>query len=135
MHESERVIGQALRAGANGYLLKSGDGTQIVAAIVALSRHRPYFSPTVSEALLQQYLKPGSDFTEPLLTSRERQIVKLIAEGNSNKAIANLLQLSVKTIETHRGAAMRKIGAKSGAELTLYALRNDLVSVASSPVV
>jgi DNA-binding NarL/FixJ family response regulator len=134
MHESERIVGQALRAGASGYLLKSADGEQIVEAIVALSRHRPYFSPIVSEALLQQYLKPG-DFTEPLLTPRERQIVKLIAEGEGNKNIANLLQLSIKTIETHRAAAMRKIGAKSSADLTLYALRNGLVFIESHPLV
>jgi DNA-binding NarL/FixJ family response regulator len=127
MHGSERVVGQALRAGVRGYLLKSADGNEIVEAILALSRHRPYFSSTVSEALLKQYLTCGGEFTEPLLTSRERQVVKLIAEGKSNKVMAHLLRRSIKTIEIHRASAMRKIGAKSKAEIALYALRNELV--------
>jgi DNA-binding NarL/FixJ family response regulator len=129
MHDSERIVAQALRSGARGYLLKSDGGDKLIDALTALSRHQTYFSPSVSETLLQAYLNsnPGQDHEQ--LTPRERQIVKLVAEGNSNKRIATILNVSVKTVETHRSAAMRKIGAKSSADLTLYAARNELVQL------
>lgn len=129
MHESDRLAGQALRAGARGYLLKGESEDKLIDALEALSRHQPYFSPGVSETLLQGYLHSGEAGEIKQLTARERQIVKLVAEGKSNKIIAALLSLSVKTVETHRAAAMHKIGAKSAADLTLYAARNDLVQL------
>jgi DNA-binding NarL/FixJ family response regulator len=130
MHESERIMAQALRAGARGYLLKTESGDRLLEALAALSRHQPYFSSLVSETLLKSYLGAGSaeEEFEPL-TSRERQTVKLVAEGNSNKKIAMILNVSIKTVETHRASAMRKIGASSSADLTLYAARNELVQV------
>ena len=123
MHESDRLAGQALRAGARGYLLKGESEDKLMEALDALSRHQPYFSPSVSETLLQGYLhsEPTHDLKQ--LTPRERQIVKLVAEGKSNKVIASVLNLSIKTVETHRSAAMHKVGAKSAADLTLYAAR------------
>jgi DNA-binding NarL/FixJ family response regulator len=129
MHESDRLAGQALRAGARGYLLKGESEDKLIEALEALSRHQPYFSPSVSETLLQGYLhsEPTHDLKQ--LTPRERQIVKLVAEGKSNKVIASVLNLSIKTVETHRSAAMHKVGAKSAADLTLYAARNDLVQL------
>jgi DNA-binding NarL/FixJ family response regulator len=129
MHESDRLAGQALRAGARGYLLKGESEDKRREALDALSRHQPYFSPSVSETLLQGYLhsEPTHDLKQ--LTPRERQIVKLVAEGKSNKVIAAVLNLSIKTVETHRSAAMHKVGAKSAADLTLYAARNDLVQL------
>ncbi|HEY6816969.1 MAG TPA: response regulator transcription factor [Croceibacterium sp.] len=129
MHESDRLAGQALRAGARGYLLKGESEDKLMEALEALSRHQPYFSPSVSETLLQGYLhsEPAHDLKQ--LTPRERQIVKLVAEGKSNKVIASVLNLSIKTVETHRSAAMHKVGAKSAADLTLYAARNDLVQL------
>jgi DNA-binding NarL/FixJ family response regulator len=129
MHESDRLAGQALRAGARGYLLKGESEDKLMEALDALSRHQPYFSPSVSETLLQGYLhsEPTHDLKQ--LTPRERQIVKLVAEGKSNKVIASVLNLSIKTVETHRSAAMHKVGAKSAADLTLYAARNDLVQL------
>ena len=129
MHESDRLAGQALRAGARGYLLKGESEDKLMEALEALSRHQPYFSPSVSETLLQGYLhsEPTHDLKQ--LTPRERQIVKLVAEGKSNKVIAAVLNLSIKTVETHRSAAMHKVGAKSAADLTLYAARNDLVQL------
>jgi DNA-binding NarL/FixJ family response regulator len=129
MHESDRLAGQALRAGARGYLLKGESEDKLIEALEALSRHQPYFSPSVSETLLQGYLhsEPTHDLKQ--LTPRERQIVKLVAEGKSNKVIASILNLSIKTVETHRSAAMHKVGAKSAADLTLYAARNDLVQL------
>ena len=129
MHESDRLAGQALRAGARGYLLKGESEDKLMEALDTLSRHQPYFSPSVSETLLQGYLhsEPTHDLKQ--LTPRERQIVKLVAEGKSNKVIASVLNLSIKTVETHRSAAMHKVGAKSAADLTLYAARNDLVQL------
>ena len=129
MHESDRMAGQALRAGARGYLIKNESEDMLMEALEALSRGQPYFSPSVSETLLQGYLssEPMHDLKQ--LTPRERQIVKMVAEGKSNKVIASELNLSVKTVETHRSTAMHKVGARSTADLTLYAARNDLVQI------
>lgn len=129
MHESDRLAGQVLRAGARGYLLKNEGEERLIEALEALSRHQPYFSPSVSETLLQGYLNSEPTFDLKQLTPRERQIVKLVAEGKTNKRIAAILNLSIKTVETHRSAAMHKVGAKSAADLTLYAARNDLVQL------
>jgi DNA-binding NarL/FixJ family response regulator len=126
--ECERKIAHALRAGARGYVLKSESTRRIVDALSALSRHQPYFSCSVSESLLDFYLHARQTSGEHL-TSRERQIVTLVAEGNTNKRISVILELSIKTVETHRIAAMRKIGAKSSADITLYALRSELVQL------
>jgi DNA-binding NarL/FixJ family response regulator len=129
MHESDRMAGQAMQAGARGYLIKGESEDKLMEALEALSRHQTYFSPTVSETLLQDYVrsKPTQDLEQ--LTPRERQVVKLVAEGKSNKVIASTLNLSVKTVETHRATAMVKVGAKSAAALTLYAARNDIVQL------
>jgi DNA-binding NarL/FixJ family response regulator len=127
MHENEELIRDVLAAGARGYLMKSDAPKHIVAAVEALLKHKPFFTWRVSETLLERYLSaedPGS--VEPL-TSREREIVQLLAEGRSNKAIATVLGISVKTVETHRAAAMRKLGASSLAELVRYAVRNRLI--------
>jgi len=129
MHESERIMAQALRAGARGYLLKTESGDRLLEALAALSRHQAYFSSVVSETLLKSYLSSGAAQEYEQLTSRERQIVKLVAEGNSNKKIAMILNVSIKTVETHRASAMRKIGASSSADLALYAARNELVQM------
>lgn len=126
-HDSERMVAQALRAGARGYLLKSDGGEKLIEAIGALSRHQAYFSSSVSETLLQSYLHSGTGTAREQLTPRERQIVKLVAEGASNKRIAAILKVSTKTVETHRASAMRKTGSRSSADLALYAARNDLV--------
>jgi DNA-binding NarL/FixJ family response regulator len=129
MHESDRLVGQALRAGARGYLLKSESEDKLIEALEALSRHQPYFSASVSETLLQGYLSAEAALDPKQLTPRERQIVKLVAEGKTNKHIALILSVSIKTVETHRSSAMHKVGAKSSADLTLYAARNDLVEL------
>lgn len=129
MHDSERIVAQALMAGARGYILKSESGEKLLEAMTALSRHQTYFSSTVSEALLQSYLSAHMAQQHVSLTPRERQIVKLVAEGSSNKQIAHALQVSMKTVETHRAAAMRKVGARSSADLALYAARNELVQL------
>ena|SRR6478735_1017918 len=129
MHESDQLLSQAFRAGARGYLLKSESDEKLMEALETLWRRKPYFSPDVSETLLQGFLSFEPALDPKHLTPRERQIVKLVAEGNTNKRIALILKVSVKTVETHRSAAMRKLGAKSSADLTLYAARNDLVQL------
>ncbi len=127
MHDSETIIRDVLQAGARGYLLKSDADGQIVEAVRTLANHRPYFSWKVSEALLDEYLDHTDRHPPGSLTPREREIVQLIAEGKSNKQIGRHLTLSVKTVETHRAAAMRKLGVSTTADLVLYAVRNYLV--------
>jgi len=129
MHDSEKIMAQALRAGARGYVNKTETGERLVEALTAVSRHQTYFSPSVSETLLHFYLGAENDQDTEQLTPRQRQIVKLVAEGNSNKRIAHILKISIKTVETHRSEAMRRIGAKSSADLALYAARNELVQL------
>ena len=126
MHDNEALIMDLLQAGARGYLLKSDANRHLVAAIDALSIHQPYLTSKVSEALLQSY-KSKSRPDSPTLTVRERQVVQLIAEGHSNKAIAKLLNISLKTVETHRSAVMRKLNLRSSAALVRYAVRNKIV--------
>jgi DNA-binding NarL/FixJ family response regulator len=131
MHDSEELIREVLSAGARGYLVKSDATRQLIPAIEALARHKPYFSGRVSEVVLEGFLK-GDPGSSPLtgaekLTSREREVVQLIAEGKSNKQIATTLDLSVKTVETHRSATMRKLELHSLADLIRWAVRNHLV--------
>ena len=110
MHDNETVIEELVRAGARGYLLKSDARRDLMAAIEALANHRPYFTARVSEALLKSFLTE-SNRTGSTLTNRERGVVQLIAEGHTNKSVANLLNISMKTVETHR--ATRHAQARS----------------------
>jgi DNA-binding NarL/FixJ family response regulator len=126
MHDSDELITEVLHAGARGYLLKSEADDELIDAVRTLARHRPYFSNQVSETLLDRFNSGVPGHTH-VLTGREREIVQLIAEGNSNKKVALQLDLSVKTVETHRSAAMRKLGIRSTADLVRYAVRNKLV--------
>ena len=126
MHDNEKLIYDLLKAGARGYLLKSDAKHSLLASIESLSVHRPFFTAKVSETLLESYLtKAGT--AENVLSSRERGVIQLIAEGNSNKQIANILNISVKTVETHRAAAMRKLNLTSAAALVRYAIRNKII--------
>jgi DNA-binding NarL/FixJ family response regulator len=128
LHDSEAEIRDVLHAGARGYVLKSEADEQIVRAVESLSRHHAFFSDHVSETLLDNFVEQsGSGNTANPLTNREREVVQLIAEGNSNKKIAYLLSISVKTVETHRSASMRKLDIHSTAELVRYAVRNKLI--------
>jgi DNA-binding NarL/FixJ family response regulator len=126
MHESEPLIRELLEAGARGYLLKSDARRFLIAAVEALARHEPFFTGRVSEALLSAYLANAPSRGD-VLTHRERGVVQLIAEGRTNKEAAKLLGINLKTVETHRAAAMRKIRASSSADLIRYAIRNKLV--------
>lgn len=127
MHERESIIWEVLDAGARGYLLKSDADTQLLDAVSALAQHRPYFSWRVSEAILEEFLDKHHRPTGNVLSPREREIVQLIAEGKSNKVIGRQLDLSIKTVETHRASAMRKLSLTSTADLVRYAVRNNLI--------
>jgi DNA-binding NarL/FixJ family response regulator len=126
MHDNETLIEKLLRAGAKGYVLKSDAKRDLLHAIDSLATHRPFFTSKVSEALLNSFNKPGHR-KSLVLTPRERQIVQLVAEGHANKKIATMLNVSPKTVETHRAAIMRKLNLSSPAALVRYAIRNKLV--------
>src|SRR5678816_2469476 len=131
MHETEQLIREVLAAGARGYVLKSDAGRQLTSAVEALSHRKPFFTARVSEALLDAFLnsdaKPDEGSVFRTLTDREREIVQMLAEGRTNKEIANTLSISVKTVETHRATVMRKLEINSIVELVHYAIRNQLV--------
>jgi DNA-binding NarL/FixJ family response regulator len=125
-HASEDVIREAIVAGARGYLLKSETDDQIVKAVETLAQHHAFFSMGISDALLVPSDDSGHG-NAVNLTLREREVVQLVAEGNSNKEIAKALEISVKTVETHRAAAMHKLDIHSTAHLVRYAIRKKLV--------
>ena len=126
MHDGETVIRDLLEAGARGYLLKTDAGRHLIDAIEALAAHKPFFTAKTSEALLDSFLsRPASNGSA--LTNRERGVVQLVAEGYTNKQIAGLLDISLKTVETHRAAVMRKLNLSSSAALVRYAIRNRIV--------
>jgi len=127
MHDREEMILEVLQAGARGFVLKSDTERHLFAAIDALSIHRPYFSGAISEALLDQYLRSKPQPTFSTLTHREREVVQLIAEGKINKQVAQILDISIKTVETHRHTAMQKLKLRTTAELVRYAIRNNIV--------
>ena len=126
MHDSDTLVEQLLNAGARGYLLKSDANKNLVEAVELLVDHKPFFTSKVSAALLNSFLaRPGR--SELVLTDRERGVVQLIAEGHTNKKIGELLHISLKTVESHRAAAMRKLNLNSSAALVRYAIRNRIV--------
>ena len=131
VHESEQVVREVLRAGARGYVLKSDAGRDLVAAVKALSQHKPFFTAKVAEMVLAGYLGQGASAGEEAaprlpLSSREREVTQLLAEGKSNKEIAKVLHLSVKTVETHRAKIMLKLGLHSIGDLIRYAIRHNI---------
>jgi DNA-binding NarL/FixJ family response regulator len=128
--ESVELISEALAAGARGYILKSESAPRIIEAVEALAGRRPYFTPMVSEALLNAFLAKkaaleASAFSP--LTRRERAVIQLLAEGKGNKAVASELGISHKTVESHRSAIRRKLRLRSIADIVHYAIRNKLV--------
>jgi DNA-binding NarL/FixJ family response regulator len=129
MHQTEQLMREALLAGARGYLLKTDAGDRLVAAVATLAGHMPYFSAQVSEVLLDAYVRSTASSGEggAALTSREREIVQLLAEGRNNKEVAEALAISYKTVETHRAAIMRKLSLRSLADLVRYAIRERIV--------
>ena len=126
MHDNETIIEELVNAGARGYLLKSDAGRDLMRAIESVAAHKPYFTARVSEELLKSLLS-GSKRTASALTNRERGVVQLVAEGHTNKAVARILNISLKTVETHRATIMRKLAVSSSADLVRYAIRNKIV--------
>jgi DNA-binding NarL/FixJ family response regulator len=128
MHEGEEMLTEALLAGVRGLLFKSDAKKHLISAIEELLNHRPYFTSALLEKLIDDY-QHNREKSKMLLTLREQNIVQLIAEGQTNKSISTILKLSVKTVETHRASAMRKLGMSSTAELVRYAIRKKLVAL------
>lgn len=131
MHSDETYILRALKAGARGYLLKDSAEADLIKAVHAVAGGKSFFSPVVSKLLLDDYIRKlkrsGTEDAYDLLTPREREILQLIAEGKSNKDIANLLDLSVYTVESHRANLMEKLNLHGLPELILYAVRRRII--------
>jgi DNA-binding NarL/FixJ family response regulator len=127
MHDEDETISGGLAAGARGYLLKSDSAQNLEAAISSLGARRTYFSSTVSEFLLDAAVNDRKKSRLESFTMRELEVAQLIAEGNSNKQIARKLSRSIKTIESHRAAAMRKAGVRSAAEFVRFAIKQNLI--------
>jgi DNA-binding NarL/FixJ family response regulator len=125
MHDSNTLALQAFQAGARAFLLKSDANKMLLAAVESLIVHKPFYAGAFSSEL--KGMATGKGDPDQLLSPRERTIVKLIAEGYSNKGVSGILNLSVKTTETHRAAAMRKLNVNSTAGLVRYAVRAKLV--------
>jgi DNA-binding NarL/FixJ family response regulator len=132
MYTDESYIVRALDAGAKGYLLKDNADDDIERAIRSVTIGRPFFSPTIAQALLEDYVRLMRERriqdSYELLTEREREVLQLLAEGKSNKEAATVLNLSPYTIETHRTNLMQKLGVHNTAEIVLYAVRKGIVA-------
>jgi DNA-binding NarL/FixJ family response regulator len=126
MHKDAVYVREILRAGARGYLLKDSGETDLIAAVRAVARGEGYLSPGVSDAVLSDYRKHVTDPID-LLSTREREVLQMIAEGRTNKEIATSLNLSVYTVEAHRGRIMEKLNLHSTGELVRFAVRNGLI--------
>ncbi|HMT04242.1 MAG: response regulator transcription factor [Solirubrobacterales bacterium] len=126
MHDDERYLFEALKAGASGYVLKSQADTDLLNAIRAVERGEPFLSPGAQQALIRDLLETGEPAGSDL-TPREEEIVKLVAEANTTREIAGMLHLSEKTVENHRGNAMKKLGMRDRVELVRYAIRQGLI--------
>jgi len=130
-HHSEEVIAQLFEAGAKSYIQKSDGGRYLVAAIKSIADHKPFFTSEISQVLFAKFLSGSAgkkqNGQENTVTSRERDVVRLLAGGNSNKEVANRLGISIRTAETHRATLMRKLGLESLAALVRYAIRNNII--------
>lgn len=132
MHDNEEYFFQLLRAGASGYVTKKSVSRELVSAIEAVYRGESFFCPSMAKFLLSDFLrldKAVESTGQEELTPREREIVKLIAEGYTNQQIADLLHRSVKTIESHRSNILRKLGIHDSIELVKYAVRKKLIEI------
>jgi len=132
MHYDESYVIRALKAGARGYLLKDALKSELIAAVQAVSQGRSYFSPRIRAVLHDDYMQvlgqKGMDDTYDLLTDREREVLQLVAEGKTNKEIANHLNLSLYTVDTHRTHILQKLNLHSVPEVILYAVRKGIIS-------
>jgi DNA-binding NarL/FixJ family response regulator len=133
MHYSDQLIRDTLDAGARGYIIKSDSERDLVTAVEALAKHKPFLTPCASEVITSELDKPSGTRPEDSkrlkdrLTTREREVVLLLAEGKSTKEVASILGISVKTAETHRANIMRKLELHRVSDLVRYAVRNKIV--------
>jgi two-component system, NarL family, response regulator NreC len=132
MHGDESYVLRALKAGARAYLLKDSAEYDLIQAVKAVSEGKAFFSPAISKMLVEDYMRQmrerGLEDSYELLTTREREVLQLLAEGKSNKDAAAVLNLSLYTVETHRSNIFQKLNLHSGAELILYAIRKGVIS-------
>ena len=132
MHSDESYVLRALKAGARAYLLKDSAEADLINAIRAVSEGKAFFSPAISKMLVEDYMRRleqrGVEDSYELLTTREREVLQLLAEGKSNKEVASMLNLSLYTVETHRGNILQKLNLHSVPELILYAVRKGVIS-------
>ena len=132
MHSDESYVIRTLKAGARAYLLKDSAESDLIGAIHAITVGKSFFSPLVRRILKEDYMhqlaEMGAEDTYELLTTREREVLQLVAEGQSNKEVANLLNLSLYTVETHRTHILQKLNIHSVPELILYAVRKGIIS-------
>jgi DNA-binding NarL/FixJ family response regulator len=129
IHDSDTLIHEVLAAGAKGYLLKSDAARDLLAAVQSLVEGRPFFTARVSQALLESFLQsnsPRRQEEKARLTPREQEVVRLIADSKTNKEVASILNISIRTVETHRSNIMEKLGIHSVSDLILYAIRSGL---------
>jgi two-component system response regulator NreC len=133
MHADEKYVFQALKAGASGYVLKSGPPSEIARAIESVQGGNPYFSPSISRKIMESYLseeEPEKALPKgERLTAREREVLQLIAEGYTNSKIAHLMGISVKTVETHRTHIMNKLDVHDVAGLVKYSIKKGLIII------
>ncbi|HTX15730.1 MAG TPA: response regulator transcription factor [Candidatus Baltobacteraceae bacterium] len=132
VHYSDQLIRDILEAGVRGYIVKSDSDRDLIIAVETLANHKPFFTPRATEVILSNFngARPGNDLPESVrdrLTSREREIVQLLAEGKSSKEVASSLCISVKTAETHRANIMRKLQLHTVTDLVRYAVRNQII--------
>jgi len=132
MHSDESYVIRALKAGARAYLLKDSAEADLLAAVRALTDGKSFFSPAISKILVEDYMRQlesrGAEDTYELLTNREREVLQLLAEGRTNKEVANMLNLSLYTVETHRAHILQKLNLHSVPELILYAVRKGIIA-------
>ena len=130
-HEAEELVHDVFDSGARSYIMKTDAADHLIEALKALSEHKHFFTSRISEIVFARYIngkKPLESAPEKSrITDREREVVQLLAEGKSSKEIAVILGISVRTVETHRAAIMKKLGLKSFSELIRYAIRNKIV--------
>jgi DNA-binding NarL/FixJ family response regulator len=131
LYETDQLVREVLRAGARGYVLKSDAALHLTAAVEALAKRQAFFTPGISKTLLTTFLGAEEQWhegsTSTGLTTREREVVQMLAEGKTNKEVAATLYISLNTVETHRATIMRKLGCTSIVEIVRYAVRNQLI--------
>ena len=132
MHSDEAYVLRALKAGARGYLLKASPEADVLAAIRAVAAGNAWFSPSITKLLVEEYVtearRRGVEDSYDLLSVREKEILQILASGKSNREIADLLHISISTVETHRNNVFQKLNLHNLAELILYAVRKGLIS-------